>query len=722
MTAEDPALTIKEESLVKSGDAPPDLAAEAADAGEGALESVVLQDLLILPPLNNQGGTTTSSSSNTVSEQELLDAVPLPPIRTEEPVQSLRTALSEVCGYAHLTNYRLELVAKSLGLERKALVQKQQQGEGTKDSQSKKQQQQQNAKGGKKKPVNGSSSDASTTTLIEPSPYTGKGAVVSVPALMPKEGLMTSTPVDKSKNNGNDPIVLDDFGDLSPLMGDGLADGSAFRIVLERYDVAAVRDHVARLRSLLDGNAPTVTSFVDDSAPSKNAATPEAAAPEEKKASEQEEGAKEDPNPAADSETPEDSTMTDEEKKAADEAAQQKLKAEAMKKQEEISKKTAAQLPQYALNKSVAADGKNLHDFFYLACGEDPDLYHGMDRYNTNPTNGANNSNNGASNSKNGKSKKKKKNKKNSQQNGFKSDGTSDSDADEGHKNKHAFEESIRKTVPRLNSLEETTRVPCTIRFSGYHPPPAHRKLMGDLAYLEVIVGQSVTPIFITAISTGFYVNKSTLTVFDPAPAVADDSNPTSGPCFSHELLDCLLRASSSLALLWSKAVEASKERADFMNTNNKDGPFSSLFRVAVRGDFDGYTNPATATATTGIDALLQTPSWMTPLPEQRSMKNGTKGDKDWKHYQMHKYNLSRTEDELCSTFGVDVRSGAVRDWNEELQSAREMPTTTLHERIERARYEGHLLAVYCLGHFAFFVCVLFQSSFLVNNYLFAHS
>ena len=675
VTTEDPALTAKEEPLAKNGDAPPALTAEATEAEEeGVAESVVLQDLLILPPLNQTSSGAKTPKASTVSEQELLDAVPLPPIRTEEPVQSLRTALSEVCGYAHLTNYRLELVAKSLGLDRKALVQKRQPE--TNDSQSKKQQY---AKGGKKKPADGSSS-----TLIAPSPYTGRGAVVSVPALMPKEGLMTSTPVDKSKNNGNDPIVLDDFGDLSPLMGDGLVDGSAFRIVLERYDVAAVRDHVARLRSLLDGNAPTVTSFVDVSDASKDVPEPETA-PEEKEAAEKEADSKEDPNPAADAETPEDANMTDEEKKAADEAAQQRLKAEAMKKQEEITKKTAAQLPQYALNQSVGADGNNLQDFFYLACGEDPDLYHGVDGFNTHEADGSNN-NNGANNNKNGKSKKKKKNKKNSQSNGFKSDGTSDSDADEGNKNKHAFERSIRKTIPRLNSLEETTRVPCTIRFSGYHPPPAHRKLMGDLAYLEVIAGQSVTPIFITAISTGFYVNKSTPTVFDPAPALIDDSYPNSGPCFSHELLDCLLRASSSLAILWTQAVKASKERADFMNTNNKDGPFSSLFRVAVRGDFDGYTNPATATATTGIDALLQTPSWMTPIPEQRSKKNHNKDDKDWKHYQMHKYNLSRTEDELCSTFGVDVRSGAVRDWNEELQSAREMPTTTLHERIERAR------------------------------------
>ena len=122
------------------------------------------------------------------------------------------------------------------------------------------------------------------------------------------------------------------------------------------------------------------------------------------------------------------------------------------------------------------------------------------------------------------------------------------------------------------------------------------------------------------------------------------------------------------------------------MNTTNKDGPFQSLFRVAVRGDFDGYTNPATASAYTGIDALLQTPSWLTPIPEPRSRKGDSDDGDDWRHYASHQYNLTRAEEDLCSTFGVDVRGGAVRDWNEELQSAREMPQSTLQERIERAR------------------------------------
>ena len=130
-----------------------DDAAATAAAAAGETESVVLKDLLILPPLNK------TSSVDAASEQELVDAVPLPPIRSEEPVSSLRTALSEVCGYAHLTNYRLQLVPKPLGIERKQIV------------------------ATKQKETNNKKDQEKPTAA---SVYTGKDAVVSVPAVNPR--------------------------------------------------------------------------------------------------------------------------------------------------------------------------------------------------------------------------------------------------------------------------------------------------------------------------------------------------------------------------------------------------------------------------------------------------------------------------------------------------------------------------------------------------------
>jgi hypothetical protein len=34
----------------------------------------------------------------------------------------------------------------------------------------------------------------------------------------------------------------------------------------------------------------------------------------------------------------------------------------------------------------------------------------------------------------------------------------------------------------------------------------------------------------------------------------------------------------------------------------------------------------------------------------------------------------------------MDIRGGGIRDWNEELQAARDMGVETLEQRIERAR------------------------------------
>ena len=117
------------------------------------------------------------------------------------------------------------------------------------------------------------------------------------------------------------------------------------------------------------------------------------------------------------------------------------------------------------------------------------------------------------------------------------------------------------------------------------------------------------------------------------------------------------------------------------MEKLNKDGHFSSLFRIAIRGDFEGYTNPSSGSAAEGIDALIQNPSWIVPISKYEGESN-----ESWNRNSTHSYNPANTEDDIGNAFGVDMRNGTPRDWNEELQTAREMPDTSLPERIERAR------------------------------------
>lgn len=99
-----------------------------------------------------------------------------------------------------------------------------------------------------------------------------------------------------------------------------------------------------------------------------------------------------------------------------------------------------------------------------------------------------------------------------------------------------------------LEKLDETCQVPYSVRHSGFHPPPADRRLLGDLAYIEFVStspskGSNEEVIHVTASATGFYLNQSAGTKFDPSPA--------KDPCFSHTLLDCVLKHSKSFRNAW---------------------------------------------------------------------------------------------------------------------------------------------------------------------------
>lgn len=575
----------------------------------------VLKNLAILPPRQREGVTPSNGGRD-----EWQDAIPLPPIRAEEPVSSIKAALGEICGYAHLTNYRLVLEDLPQRPSRRS-----------------------------------SKSEISPPGVA--SPYTGCNAVVSVPVAVKTlnddglDGLESTS--DKSRT---DPRVLDDYGDLSPLLQSGdLHDGSGFRIVLERYDAALVRDHVVRLRSLFDGNAPSSVSL-DEGAVPENANKDDG----DKDA----EGSPEDQDAAggtADAASGEgfDGKVNPSPPESKEQEVAPTSTSTSKEEAKEQKEKVPKDMPVYSQHTPLSPDTKDLKHFFYYACGEEPGMYLESTHDGSGALNGQNNAG----------SKSKKKGKK---KNAVGTDQSGESDTED-----IAVERSIKEIIPQLNALEEKTRVQCIIRFSGFHPPPQFRRFMGDLAYLEVTMPGGGESVHITATPVGFFVNRSSSAngacKFDPSPA--------SKPCFSHELLDCLLQYSKSLVEAWTVALAASKLRSELMAKVNKDGPFLSFFRVAIRGDFSGYTRPYVAAASEGIDALIQNPSWLVPVT-----KIEVEDKNSWNRNCLHTFNPAKTEEDLSSSFGVDIRGGSLRDWNEELQVAREMSAESLLQRIERAR------------------------------------
>jgi protein TIF31 len=539
----------------------------AAAAIAAAEEAAILRNLLVLPPLQKD-------ELKVVDRDELEDAVKLPPIHPDEMVTTIRTLLSEVYGYAHLTNYRLVLEAAAEGPTAQT----------TSDD--------------KKK---------SNPTMPLVSPYT----------LNPVLSLPTS--------DQENVVVVDDYGDLTPLLEKGLKDGSAFRIVLERYDVGMVRDHVARTRILLDGNAPVTGSSLENALKQ----------PEAK---------------------PDDEAKPEEHQKEGEEKSNESKQADKDKNDK------PEHFPAIPKDKFIL-DGSNLKDFFYLSCGEEEILY---DVEQPSGSNGHDPFHQLENKPKKKRSKKKKKEAHDSEKH---------SDEDDGHDESKV--ETTRNMLIRFNQLDELAQVKCAIRFSGFHPPPPSRRLLGDLCYLEVQPPADNEPtLFITAVPAGFYVNESSFSegkpMFDPKPAAE--------PCFSHTLLDCLLQASPSFRSAWSNALAATKERAKLTQAAGASA-LQSLHRVAVRGDFEGFQSPRTVSLAQGLDAVVHRPSWLVPLPK------AAEGERDsWTHNALHDYSPARMEDDLSNLFGMDIRSGALRDWNEELQSARDLPTENTQQRLERAQ------------------------------------
>ena len=266
-----------------------------------------------------------------------------------------------------------------------------------------------------------------------------------------------------------------------------------------------------------------------------------------------------------------------------------------------------------------------------------------------------------------------------------------------------------------LYNLNETTHISASVRLSGFHPPPSHRRVFGDLAYIEAIMpdGQAI---HITAIPMGFYINRSTSTKFDPTPAISSSNKDA---CYSHALLDTLLQKSKSLRMSWSPALSASKKRSDLLrDLAATDTTLYNFFRPAASsypnnsstsssaimaaGAMMGIllASPSTPTTfTSRIDSLTVRPSWLVPLP---SVKQGdVAGPKlqTYNHSALHSWNTNRVEDELTYVYGMDVRGGGIRDWNEELQTARELPVETFNERIDRARCVYVVVYVFFLAN-----------------------
>eukprot|EP01080_Neovahlkampfia_damariscottae_P004299 gene4299-7655_t len=188
-------------------------------------------------------------------------------------------------------------------------------------------------------------------------------------------------------------------------------------------------------------------------------------------------------------------------------------------------------------------------------------------------------------------------------------------------------------SLTALEKLSNSPKLPMCLKrigFSGWNPAPNNRKLFGDLFYLVIETLENKT-FHITATPNGFFVNGSTDSIFDPNPVKKGHQSQT--------LAGLLFKISKQFQTV-----------------------FPSLLKTRIQ------KHPYEVTS-----IPFKPNKWTEPI-----------------HY--HTFNQSRSEDSYFKMLGVDPKS-QLREWNEEYQGCKELPSTTSEEKTMRDR---SLFKIHC--------------------------
>ena len=196
---------------------------------------------------------------------------------------------------------------------------------------------------------------------------------------------------------------------------------------------------------------------------------------------------------------------------------------------------------------------------------------------------------------------------------------------------------------PSLRTLTASTREPLTkaiksIGVSAWNPPPPFLRQQGHLLYLQLTTNEG-EQFQITSHTTGFFVNKSSNSRFDPFP------RPPPKGASAHSLISLI----SILSLSFAKSFHI------LLDLNSKRDPLVN-FQI---------TNVTPASP------------WLVPQ-SATSLSH-------------HQPDLTRTQ-EAYLTSGLEGNE-TMRDWNEEMQSTRELPRATMPERVFRERLLSKVFA-----------------------------
>lgn len=201
------------------------------------------------------------------------------------------------------------------------------------------------------------------------------------------------------------------------------------------------------------------------------------------------------------------------------------------------------------------------------------------------------------------------------------------------------------RALPSLTSLipEPVSPPPKTVKsiaLSSWNPPPCHLRQRGHLLYIVVTTNEG-EQFQITSHVSGFFVNKSSNAKFDPFPRQALKGY------FAHSLLELLALVSPSFSESFTQLLDHNMQRDPL--------------------------------ATFQITNAVPAAPWVVPSPSSTLCA--------------HVPDATRPQ-ETFLLFGVE-NLDSLRDWNEEFQSAKELPKDTVQDRVFRERLLSKLFADY---------------------------
>lgn len=201
----------------------------------------------------------------------------------------------------------------------------------------------------------------------------------------------------------------------------------------------------------------------------------------------------------------------------------------------------------------------------------------------------------------------------------------------------------INLLPPQARSERQFPQCLRHLSIAAWNPPPHHLRIQqGHLLYLHVITLEGDT-LFVTASSEGFYINRSTAARFDPSP------RPDKGSFASCSLFDVLCGISPLFLANFAKLFQDPASQRDYF-------------------------------AVVPVSNCLPAHPWLA-----REHAHSADALRNQAAYL------------LTGATSADALDGT-RDWNDEIQSTRELPRTTLAERLMRDRVLNRVYAEFSLA------------------------